>query len=127
MTVFVSGAAGFIGAAVCERLLARGERVVGFDNFNPYYAPALKWARIAQLQATTGTYGTSWALIEADLEDRAAVEAVFSQYKPTRVIHLAARSSRSASISVQAAAQVAVRASSVACSWAIRARFKAGS
>jgi UDP-glucuronate 4-epimerase len=91
MTVFVTGAAGFIGAAVCERLLARGERVVGFDNFNPYYAPALKWARIAQLQATTGTSGTSWALIEADLEDRAAVEAAFTQHKPTTVIHLAAQ------------------------------------
>ena len=91
MTVFVTGAAGFIGAAVCERLLARGERVVGFDNFNPYYAPALKWARIAQLQATAATTGTSWALIEADLEDRAAVEAAFTQHKPTTVIHLAAQ------------------------------------
>ena len=91
MTVFVSGAAGFIGAAVCERLLARGERVVGFDNFNPYYDPALKRARIAQLQATAARTDTSWALIEADLEDRAAVEAAFTQHKPTTVIHLAAQ------------------------------------
>lgn len=91
MTVFVSGAAGFIGAAVCERLLARGERVVGFDNFNPYYDPALKWARIAQLQAAAACTDTSWALIEADLEDRAAVEAAFTQHKPTTVIHLAAQ------------------------------------
>ena len=91
MTVFVSGAAGFIGAAVCERLLARGERVVGFDNFNPYYDPALKRARIAQLQATAARTDTSWALIEADLEDRAAVEAAFMQHKPTTVIHLAAQ------------------------------------
>ena len=96
MTIFLTGAAGFIGAAVCERLLARGERVVGFDNFNPYYDPALKRARIAQLQvtaATTVTSGTStsWALIEADLEDRAAVEAALTQHKPTTVIHLAAQ------------------------------------
>ena len=91
MTLFVSGAAGFIGAAVCERLLARGERVVGFDNFNPYYDPALKRARIAQLQATAARTDTSWALIEADLEDRAAVEAAFMQHKPTTVIHLAAQ------------------------------------
>jgi UDP-glucuronate 4-epimerase len=91
MTLFVSGAAGFIGAAVCERLLARGERVVGFDNFNPYYDPALKRARIAQLQATAARTDTSWALIEADLEDRAAVEAAFTQHKPTTVIHLAAQ------------------------------------
>jgi UDP-glucuronate 4-epimerase len=91
MTIFLTGAAGFIGAAVCERLLARGERVVGFDNFNPYYDPALKRARIAQLQATAARTDTSWALIEADLEDRAAVEAAFTQHKPTTVIHLAAQ------------------------------------
>jgi UDP-glucuronate 4-epimerase len=94
MTIFVTGAAGFIGAAVCERLLARGEQVVGLDNFNSYYDPALKRARIAQLQAResrAGTCGTSWTLIEADLEDRAAVEAVFAEHKPTRVIHLAAQ------------------------------------
>ena len=91
MTIFLTGAAGFIGAAVCERLLARGERVVGFDNFNPYYDPALKWARIAQLQATAARTDASWALIEADLEDWAAVEAAFTQHKPTTVIHLAAQ------------------------------------
>jgi UDP-glucuronate 4-epimerase len=89
--VFVTGAAGFIGAAVCERLLARGERVVGLDNFNPYYDPALKRARIARLQGTAARMGTALELIEADLEDRAAVEAVFAQHKPTIVIHLAAQ------------------------------------
>jgi UDP-glucuronate 4-epimerase len=89
--VFVTGAAGFIGAAVCERLLARGERVVGLDNFNPYYDPALKRARIARLQDTAARMGTALELIEADLEDRAAVEAVFAQHKPTIVIHLAAQ------------------------------------
>jgi len=89
--VFVTGAAGFIGAAVCERLLARGERVVGLDNFNPYYDPALKRARIALLQDTAARMGTALELIEADLEDRAAVEAVFAQHKPTIVIHLAAQ------------------------------------
>jgi len=47
--VLVTGAAGFIGAAVCERLLARGELVLGFHNFNPYYDLALKRARIALL------------------------------------------------------------------------------
>ena len=47
MTVLVTGAAGFIGAAVCERLLARGERVIGVDIVNDYYDPALKEARLA--------------------------------------------------------------------------------
>ena len=49
MTVLITGAAGFIGAAVCERLLGRGERVVGIDNLNGYYDPALKQARLDRL------------------------------------------------------------------------------
>ena len=51
MTVLVTGAAGFIGAAVCERLLERGERVVGLDNLNGYYDPSLKQARLDRLGA----------------------------------------------------------------------------
>jgi UDP-glucuronate 4-epimerase len=43
--IFVTGAAGFIGAALCERLLQRGDRVIGIDNLNDYYDPALKQAR----------------------------------------------------------------------------------
>jgi len=89
--VLVTGAAGFIGAAVCERLLTRGDRVVGLDNFNAYYDPALKRARIAELEAGVARTGTAWELIEADMEDRAAVEAAFAQHKPSAVIHLAAQ------------------------------------
>ena len=51
MTVLITGAAGFIGAAVCERLLERGERVVGLDNLNGYYDPSLKQARLDRLGA----------------------------------------------------------------------------
>ena len=51
MTVLVTGAAGFIGAAVCEQLLDRGEQVVGVDNLNAYYDPALKRARLQRLEA----------------------------------------------------------------------------
>ncbi len=89
--ILVTGAAGFIGAAVCQRLLARGDRVVGLDNLNAYYDPALKRARIAQLQIKVARTGTAWHLIEADLEDRAAVEAAFARHKPSTVIHLAAQ------------------------------------
>ena len=52
--VLITGAAGFIGAAVVERLLQRGERVVGLDNFNPYYSPALKRAGLQRLQGMPG-------------------------------------------------------------------------
>ena len=52
MKIFVTGAAGFIGFHLSSRLLERGTAVLGFDNMNPYYDPALKRARLKQLQAT---------------------------------------------------------------------------
>ena len=91
MTVLVTGAAGFIGFHLSTRLLERGTSVIGFDNVNPYYDPSLKRARIAQLQATAESCGTSFQLIEADLEDRQAVEAAFETYKPKKVVNLAAQ------------------------------------
>jgi len=91
MTVLVTGAAGFIGFHLSRRLLERGTAVLGFDNMNPYYDPALKRARLQQLQATSEVTGTSFKLIEANLEDRAAVEAAFAAHKPQQVVNLAAQ------------------------------------
>ena len=91
MAVLVTGAAGFIGFHLSTRLLEEGTPVVGFDNVNPYYDPALKRARIQQLQATAERTGSSFKLIEADLEDRAAVEAAFANHKPQKVVNLAAQ------------------------------------
>jgi len=91
MTVLVTGAAGFIGYHLSCRLLEQGTPVVGFDNVNPYYDPALKWARIAQLEAMAATSGTPFQLLEADLEDQAAVEAAFADHKPQKVVNLAAQ------------------------------------
>jgi len=89
--VLVTGAAGFIGFHLSTRLLQRGTPVVGYDNLNPYYDPALKRARLAQLQATAAQTDTALALIEADLDDRAALEAAFAAHKPGRVVNLAAQ------------------------------------
>ncbi len=91
MSVLVTGAAGFIGFHLSKRLLEQGTPVVGFDNVNPYYDPALKRARIQQLQATALSTGSSFQLIEADLEDRSAVEAAFAGHKPQKVVNLAAQ------------------------------------
>jgi len=91
MTTLVTGAAGFIGFHLSTRLLERGTPVVGFDNVNPYYDPMLKRARIAQLEAIAARTGTSFQLIEADLEDQKAVEAAFSEHTPQKVVNLAAQ------------------------------------
>lgn len=91
MTVLLTGAAGFIGYHLTTRLLERGTPVVGFDNVNSYYDPSLKRARIAQLQRTAQRTGTSFQLIEADLEDRQKVEMVFENHKLSNVVNLAAQ------------------------------------
>ncbi len=86
MKVLVTGAAGFIGYHVAERLLARGDAVVGLDNLNPYYDPALKEARLARLAA----HG-NFRFERIDLADRAAMDASFAQGGYERVVHLAAQ------------------------------------
>lgn len=84
--IFVTGAAGFIGFHVSKRLLERGEEVVGIDNLNDYYDPALKLARLDIL----GKF-ERFEFVRADIADRAAMEGLFAQHKPQRVVHLAAQ------------------------------------
>ena len=91
MTVLITGAAGFIGYHLSQRLLTEGIPVLGFDNLNPYYDPSLKRARLAQLRATAELTGTPFQLLEAELDDQAAVEAAFSAHQPRRVVNLAAQ------------------------------------
>ena len=87
LTVLITGAAGFIGAATALRLLERGEEVIGLDNLNSYYDPALKRARLARIK----TSGGQWQFVQRDLEDRSAIAALFADYKPRAVVHLAAQ------------------------------------
>lgn len=91
MKILVTGAAGFIGYHVARRLIERGDSVVGFDVVNAYYDPALKEARLAQLDELGRTQGADYRFIRADLADRAAVEAAFAEHEFDRVIHLAAQ------------------------------------
>ncbi|MFM9072934.1 MAG: NAD-dependent epimerase/dehydratase family protein, partial [Cyanobium sp.] len=77
MSVLVTGAAGFIGFHLSRRLLERGTPVIGLDNLNPYYDPALKRARLARLQELAQACSVPFALIQGHLEDPAAVAAAF--------------------------------------------------
>ena len=91
MPVLVTGAAGFIGFHLSRRLLERGTAVVGFDNFNSYYDPALKRARLQRLQELSAACGIPFTLIEADLENGKAVRDAFAEHRPERVVNLAAQ------------------------------------
>ncbi|CAN0533197.1 unnamed protein product, partial [Scytosiphon promiscuus] len=70
-TYLVTGSAGFIGFHVANTLLKRGVPVVGFDNLNAYYDPALKRARLKQLENTSAKEGVSFNFVEGNLENAA--------------------------------------------------------
>jgi UDP-glucuronate 4-epimerase len=86
MRVLVTGTAGFIGSHLAIRLLERGDEVVGIDNLSDYYDVGLKKARLARFAGHP-----RYTHVTADLADRAAVERVFAQYRPQRVVNLAAQ------------------------------------
>lgn len=86
MKILLTGAAGFIGFHTANLLLDRGDEVIGLDNLNAYYDVKLKEARLNRL-----TPRNNFHFIKADLNDRGAIENVFAEHKPDRVIHLAAQ------------------------------------
>ena len=86
MKVLVTGAAGFIGMHASERLLARGDEVVGLDNLNDYYDPQLKRDRLARIQPHP-----KFRFVKMDVADRPGIEKLFADEKFDRVIHLAAQ------------------------------------
>ena len=86
MRVLVTGAAGFIGSTLSQRLLARGDEVFGVDNLNDYYDPTLKEARLARLTSQRG-----FSFLKASLEERAAIDKTFADFRPQRVVNLAAQ------------------------------------
>ena len=86
MKVLVTGSAGFIGSALSLRLLERGDEVIGIDNLNDYYDVSLKQARLDRTLA----YPT-YTDLRVDIADRDAMAGIFEQYKPNRVINMAAQ------------------------------------
>ena len=92
MPTLVTGAAGFIGYHVAQKLLTRGTDVVGFDVVNDYYDPALKERRLELLaEAATSLGSGAFTFIRADLADQVAVSRTFADHAFERVIHLAAQ------------------------------------
>lgn len=87
MAVLVTGAAGFIGMHVARALLARGERVIGIDNLNDYYDPALKHARLAELDRQGGDF----TFHQLDFADAEALETALGGAKIDRIVHLGAQ------------------------------------
>ena len=86
MKILLTGCAGFIGMHVCERLLARGDEVIGVDNLNDYYDVSLKEARLSRLLPHP-----KFRFIKLDVADRPGMAELFAKEKPQRVIHLAAQ------------------------------------
>ena len=86
MKVLITGAAGFIGSDLSLRLLERGDEVIGIDNLNDYYDPALKEARLARTKDHP-----AFTDVRIDIEDRAGMAELFEQHKPDGVVNLAAQ------------------------------------
>lgn len=86
MKVLITGAAGFIGSALALRLLERGDEVIGIDNLNDYYDPALKQARLARTRKHP-----AFTDVRIDLENRQGIADLFARHRPQRVVNLAAQ------------------------------------
>lgn len=86
MRILVTGAAGFIGSHLARRLIGRGDEVLGYDDLNAYYDPQLKRDRLERVVPAVG-----FRFVEAALEDREALERAFAEFRPQRVVNLAAQ------------------------------------
>lgn len=89
MKNLVTGAAGFIGAAVSQYLINRGDQVVGIDNINDYYDVNLKHARLNEIKSSTAA--DLFSFVEMGVEERDKMAALFEEHKFDRVVHLAAQ------------------------------------
>ncbi len=88
-SILITGAAGFIGAALAKQLLEKELRVIGIDNLNDYYDPGLKNARLKVVEDNNSQ--SNWIFYKLNLEDKDDLHRIFSKEKPKVVINLAAQ------------------------------------
>ena len=93
-TIFITGAAGFIGSNLVLKLLetASPVNIVGIDNLNDYYDVSIKYWRLAQIEAATAKHPeSSWTFVKGDIADRDAIDGIFNKFHPELVVNLAAQ------------------------------------
>lgn len=90
-TILLTGAAGFIGSHLAQRLLRAGTNVVAVDNLDPFYDQRLKRENLGLLESTAAEHGRRFEFVRADITDAPAVREAFERHKPNGVIHLAAK------------------------------------
>lgn len=86
MSILVTGSAGFIGSALCLKLIERGNEIIGIDNHNSYYDPSIKELRLKRYIDRSNYFH-----FKIDIKDQNAVEKVFNEHKPKMVVNLAAQ------------------------------------
>jgi len=91
LTFLVTGAAGFIGAAISKRLLENGERVIGIDNLNDYYDKRLKYSRLEEIDQIAKNLDSKWNFFKVDLSNFSELQIIFEKYLPKVVFNLAAQ------------------------------------
>ena len=90
-TILVTGAAGFIGAALVKRLIETGESVIGLDDLNSYYDPNLKESRLNRIDSITHDAPGKWKFYKSSLENETDLKHIFNTHTPKIVINLAAQ------------------------------------
>ena len=89
--ILVTGAAGFIGAALVIRLIENGENVIGLDNLNSYYDPKLKESRLEKIKSFSDSALDQWKFYQSSLENENRLKDIFNAHSPNIVINLAAQ------------------------------------
>ena len=89
--ILVTGAAGFIGAALIEKLLINGEKIIGIDNLNDYYEPSLKKARLEKIKSISEKHSNDFLFYKLSIENKNEIDNLFDNYRFKTVVHLAAQ------------------------------------